>query len=329
MSAGDIDDSEEPASTLYRLRAENREFDDYLRWAWQLKPIKLFFIPYAAGINEEGTMVYISHDITTYFEGIELENALVRHETTEWALRYYLGIGEEYSDDPIGHRISNNAEFDRVRALLDRPNAIDLYEEWIDPQIHTTERTDVKDKPIPRDLALYPYEDDIALLDELQEEMYNDRSMEEWGKIHPEDVEMPPKKEEPDARGKTKVDRSAFIYLDPKPPEDSFAQCGTCRDWVRTGLCVIHGPDVNVTAGMSCALYVNGDPSPGGTETYPFVTPTESGLVDREVRCENCRWGGDNCQLFTMLNKEMPDVFALETKISPKGCCNAQQPKTN
>lgn len=192
MSSGDIDDHEEPATTLARYRRENKDFNDYLVAAWQRKPIRSFFIPFAAGISEDGTVVYISNDIQTYFEGMELESALVRHETTEWALRFYLGVGDDYGNDPIGHRIANNAEFDRVRQLLDRPNALNLYEEWMDPQVFTSERTKLRGKPIPQDLAIYPYEDDTTLCDEIREEMLNERSMEEWEKLHPE----PPRKAE-------------------------------------------------------------------------------------------------------------------------------------
>lgn len=185
MSAGDIDDHEY-AGLLDKYRAESEELDEYLKLAWTFRPVRSFFIPFAGGMSEDGMTVYISHDIQTYFEGIDLETALVRHETTEWGLRRYLGIGEEYSDDPTGHRIANNAEFDRVRQLLDRDNALKIYEEWMDPQVFTSERTQITGKPIPRDLALYPYEEDTKLYDELQQEMWNERSIEEWRRLHPE-----------------------------------------------------------------------------------------------------------------------------------------------
>jgi hypothetical protein len=328
MSAGDIDDEEANPSELIRCRRESGEFHAYLDWAWRLKPIRTFFIPFAAGISEDGRTIYISHDIQTYFEGIELESALARHETTEWGLRRYLSVGEEYSSDPIGHRIANNAEFDRVRQLLDRPDAIKSYEEWMDPQVFTTERTNIKGKPIPRDLALYPYEDDVTLCDELEEEMWNERSVEEWERLHGEVAQQPPPKPLPTTD--TRLTRDAFVYLDPKPPENEFAQCSTCRMWVPSERCSIHGPDVKVTGGMSCALYIHGEPLAEGTETSLVVTPAESGLVDRKVRCENCRWGGPtkrSCELFNLLNHTRPDIFNLNVLIDPKGCCNAQEPR--
>ena len=128
-----------------------------------------------------------------------------------------------------------------------------------------------------------------------------------------------------------KLDRSAFLYLDPLPPDEEFAQCSTCSMWVQgDDRCVIHGPHVPVPGTASCGLYINGDPQNPGTDTEDIVTTEESGLVDREVRCENCKWGGPkvyDCELFDILNTTMPDIFDLNTEINPKGCCNAQQPR--
>jgi hypothetical protein len=328
LSAGDIDDHEASPSELASYLSQSAELSSYLEWAWRLKPIRSFFIPFAAGISEDGRTVYISHDIQTYFEGIELETALVRHETTEWGLRHYLGVGDEYTDDPMGHRIANNAEFDRVRQLLDRPDAIEAYEAWMDPQVFTSERTNITGKPVPRDLAMYPYEEDTGTYNALQEEMWNDRSVEEWERLHGEVAQQPPPK--PLSTRDTRLSRDCFIYLDPRPPSDEFAQCSTCRMWLHSQRCAIHGPDVKVTGGMSCALYIHGTPLEDGAETSAIVTPTESGLVDREVRCENCKFGGPerrSCDLFTLLNHTRPDLFNLNPLIDPKGCCNAQQPR--
>jgi hypothetical protein len=129
----------------------------------------------------------------------------------------------------------------------------------------------------------------------------------------------------------SKLSRDAFLYLDPHGDKDYFAQCSTCQDWVRgDNLCVIHSPHVNVPGTASCGFYVHGDPQPPGTPVEFVVTPEESGLVDREVRCENCKWGGPtsyNCELYDLLNTYMSDIFLLDTQINPKGCCNAQQPR--
>jgi hypothetical protein len=129
----------------------------------------------------------------------------------------------------------------------------------------------------------------------------------------------------------SKLDTDAFLYLNPDGDEDYFAQCSTCRDWVKGDeLCAIHGPYIEVPGTASCGLYVIGEPHPPGTMTQSLVTPTESGLVDREVRCENCRWGGPNnytCGLYETLNSEMGEIFDLNTDIDPKGCCNANEPR--
>jgi hypothetical protein len=119
-----------------------------------------------------------------------------------------------------------------------------------------------------------------------------------------------------------KIKRDAFLYMNPKPPQNSFAQCGTCRQFTGTG-CLILG-DTKITKDMACGLYTRGRPQlhmKGREEA--LVPPKEAGLVNFQVRCENCKYGGSDCQLYEMLNDQLPETFDLETKIDPKGCCNA------
>jgi hypothetical protein len=129
-----------------------------------------------------------------------------------------------------------------------------------------------------------------------------------------------------------KVNRAAFLYLDPVRPAANFAQCVRCRDWVRGDRkCVIHGPTVNVPGTASCGFFVDGPTQPPGTKTHAWVTPEESGLVNRDVRCENCKYyeNEDNeseCGLFRMLNGWHHDMFELDEKVDKHGCCNAQTP---
>jgi hypothetical protein len=122
-------------------------------------------------------------------------------------------------------------------------------------------------------------------------------------------------------------DRSVFLYLDPKPGADS--QCGTCYLWIKGDRCWIHGPRVKVTASMACCFYLKGKPLP--TTVSPpaaMVTPEESGLVDREVRCENCRHYDDRrCRFFALLNSRLSALFHLATDVDPRGCCTAQEPR--
>ena len=124
-----------------------------------------------------------------------------------------------------------------------------------------------------------------------------------------------------------KINEAAFLYLDPKEPKEKFAQCAACMMFTGS-TCTIHGKDVKITGKMSCGLYVHGKPMPEekGHE-MKSVTPKESGLVDRQVRCENCKFYHDPniCDLFGRLNKE--GSFDLNTKVNQYGCCNAQEPK--
>lgn len=128
----------------------------------------------------------------------------------------------------------------------------------------------------------------------------------------------------------SKLSRNVFLYLNPEPGVDEFAQCSTCEMWViGDNRCTIHGPRVRVPGTASCGFYVHGLPAEPGTYTEALVSAEESGLVDREVRCENCQWGGPStyrCRLFIGLNERLPDIFDLDENIEPKGCCNAQQP---
>lgn len=127
-----------------------------------------------------------------------------------------------------------------------------------------------------------------------------------------------------------KLSRDAFLYLNPEPGVDDFAQCSTCEMWVKgDNRCTIHGPRVRVPGSASCGFYIYGETQAPGYYTEALVSAEESGLVDRKVRCENCQWGGPStyrCRLFTGLNERLPDIFDLDEHIEPKGCCNAQQP---
>lgn len=145
-----------------------------------------------------------------------------------------------------------------------------------------------------------------------------------------------------------KIGRDAFIYLDPgKTPKKAFAQCGPCRMFVphealdgfrKHDLCIIHGSNVKVDEGYSCGLMVGwpkGKPNPDVVKDHAAelkknipgsVTPEQSGLVDRQVRCENCDYHNaeaGKCGLYGMLNAKFPKVFDLDEKVDEYGCCNA------
>ncbi len=128
-----------------------------------------------------------------------------------------------------------------------------------------------------------------------------------------------------------KIGKEAFLYLEPLNSDVEFAQCSTCRDWVMDDdRCRIHGQYVTVPGTASCGFYIEGTPCQPGAHTEAIVTPTDSGLTDREVRCENCYYGGPEiyvCGLFETLNKALPNDFDIDVNITPKGCCNANTPR--
>lgn len=80
---------------------------------------------------------------------------------------------------------------------------------------------------------------------------------------------------------------------------------------------------------MSCNLYIQGEPNRDkeGREKE-FLTAKQAGLVNRKVRCENCRSFKDGiCMLYQTLNESNGEIFNLDEKVNPQGCCNAQMPK--
>lgn len=124
-----------------------------------------------------------------------------------------------------------------------------------------------------------------------------------------------------------KIDRSAFIYLDPQGKKEEFAQCGTCVAFLPgKKRCGYFGKNDEVVANASCGLYVHGKPH----DDQPIinaVTPKEAGYVLGQVRCENCTWYvNSKCELFEKLNQQLPDIFDCDPAVDAQGCCNGWQP---
>lgn len=133
-----------------------------------------------------------------------------------------------------------------------------------------------------------------------------------------------------------KITRDAFLYMDSRGKKEDFAQCGTCMmftgDYIKKGQkdgkCIIMGDKVDIKSIGSCGLYVPG-PNHVGAKTVRFVSPEESGYVERPVRCENCLYYVKDmsiCKLFDKLNNSHVD-FSLDPLVDPFGCCNAQSPR--
>lgn len=128
-------------------------------------------------------------------------------------------------------------------------------------------------------------------------------------------------------KGTERITRASFMYMEAASADarDDFAQCVECRDFVkRKNRCAILGPKKEVLAQDSCGAFIEGKYA--GQPIRALVTDEDVGFVNRKVRCEHCAYGGKACKLYQMLNEALPDVFDLDTKIKPKGCCNANTP---
>jgi hypothetical protein len=125
-----------------------------------------------------------------------------------------------------------------------------------------------------------------------------------------------------------KIKRDAFLYIGPEQG-GATGQCRSCYLWIESrDRCLIHAADKEIKGGASCGLYIQGSPRRSG-EPLGLVTPEQSGLVRRQVRCENCRFaknGATVCGMYVTLNNEVPELFELDERIEPQGCCNSQLP---
>lgn len=130
------------------------------------------------------------------------------------------------------------------------------------------------------------------------------------------------------AGSKAKIDRSAFLYLEPKEGQDpnNFAQCATCFMYLpNKKRCSIFPKNFVVQPDASCGLYVSGKAS-DFQPWHTSVTPKAAGYVEEQVRCENCSWYvKGRCDLYRQLTEEMGDIFRLDDRVNAKGCCNAWQ----
>lgn len=161
MSAGDIDDTLGSILELERLKMQFQDFQVYWNAIDTLPISRTFHIPYGAGINAKGTIVYVSSDIDPFVNSIDCASALAYHEATEWALRKFCQVGVDYAHDPQGHRLANRAEAERAAKLLSLPvdAAWKLYSKHIDPEVQYDESEPIAN--VPPDLALYPYPPDL------------------------------------------------------------------------------------------------------------------------------------------------------------------------
>jgi hypothetical protein len=163
VSAGDIDDRLGPATELERLEATNVELRKYLAWARTNIAVERATIPFGGGISKDGKTAYVHPDLDCTVTGINCIFAVATHEFTEWALREFCKIGVDYADDPRGHRLANRAEANEVARL---GVELDAYDEHLDPQLIAIEHAPLTN--VPKDLALYPYEDDEHIMHKIR-----------------------------------------------------------------------------------------------------------------------------------------------------------------
>lgn len=117
-----------------------------------------------------------------------------------------------------------------------------------------------------------------------------------------------------------KIKRDAFLYLD--GANEEFAQCRTCVFGNDT--CSIMNDVAVSPEDGSCCFYIKGRRI---ESTIASLTKKQTGYVERQVRCENCKFfSAGECMLFHKLNGIFPEIFDLDEKIERYGCCNAQTP---
>ena len=128
---------------------------------------------------------------------------------------------------------------------------------------------------------------------------------------------------------------SAFGYLEmPQGAiEATFAQCAGCSQMVDDGRCLSFRPGDKVKPIGACNLYIYGTPVPAGEveeSCFGMSKPEDSGYVERAVRCGNCSSldtddkSRIHCDLYSHLNKQMPEYWQLREEVRPSSCCNAQ-----
>jgi len=126
--------------------------------------------------------------------------------------------------------------------------------------------------------------------------------------------------------------RDCFGYMEPSPDIPDFAQCGSCKMWLkRQELCYWLPKTKEVEAGDSCILYVQGAPfNNPDMKATGLLQPEVVGFIDGKVRCENCSsFSKENsgCNLFHTLTQAFPTIFKLNSKVKPRACCNAWNSK--
>lgn len=227
---------------------------------------------------------------------MNVKGPLIEHERVEQALEDIYGFAYEPA-----HEVATFAEHRIVEFMGFDPEA---YEKALKPYIKADEHERIE--RVPSDLDIRPElapPVDKALLAHIKKAQARNRAT---GGRAVKKVE--------------KIGRDSFLYLEGTIAD--FAQCSSCYLFARDkGRCAILGGDFEVRPQDTCGMYLEGTYS--GTAIRKLAEPGDVGFERKEVRCENCRYGGKRCKLYIQLNRTYPTMFDLKEEISPKGCCNA------
>lgn len=124
-----------------------------------------------------------------------------------------------------------------------------------------------------------------------------------------------------------KIGRDAFLYMESHGNGHS---CSSCRLWTdnRHKVCLVHGKDQEIDGDDVCGLHIPGPAQPNEAKNaLPLVSPQESGLCEGPTSCGRCKYlENDECGLYKMLNRRLPELFELNESVKRDACCNAYVP---
>ena len=269
-------------------------------------------IPLLGSSSKDGKTVYLDrhlrHQDKPYglipVDGklLNVKPFLIEHERVEQALEDIYGFTYE-----AAHEVATFAEHRLVEFKGFDPKD---YEKALEPYIKADDHERIK--RVPADLDIRPElapPVDKSLLARIKKAQ---RTRASGGRA---DVSV------------EKIGRDAFLYLEGTKSKQ-FAQCASCYLYASDQRrCAILGADFEVRPTDTCGVYLEGSYDKG-TRIQKLAEPGEVGFYRGEVRCENCRYGGNRCKLYVRLNRTLPAMFALDEEIDPHGCCNGWTQKS-
>lgn len=124
-------------------------------------------------------------------------------------------------------------------------------------------------------------------------------------------------------------ERDSFGYMEPSPDIPNFAQCGSCRLFIRAKRnCYWFNKAKDVDADDACIMYVQGANMRADAEATGALDPKVVSFAEGKTRCENCNaYNKDagGCHLFYLLSRLLPRFYKLKIDVKPRACCNAYE----